>query len=96
MSLSRHHDATTCRRAVKRFAAHLRDNSISSRIAQARAEHAENVAWSKQPDARAVLEQPPFVVEGEGGGGGAEGGGGSTAASDTLGSLDAYLEVATA
>lgn len=47
----------------------------------AREEHAENVRWSKEPEARAVLEQPRFDVDG------------ATAEDGALYSLDAYLQV---
>lgn len=57
-----------------------------SEIAAAREERAQTEAWAKQPGAREVLAQPPFVVAGEGEGA-------SPPAADMLDSLDSYLKV---
>ncbi|CAN0449017.1 unnamed protein product, partial [Pylaiella littoralis] len=56
-----------------------------SEIAAAREERAQSEAWAKQPGAREVLAQPPFVVAGEGEGA-------SPPAADVLDSLDSYLK----
>lgn len=58
-----------------------RHASSRSRIEVAREEHAENVRWSKQEEARAILEPPPFDEDG------------ATVDEGALESLDAYLQV---
>lgn len=78
-SFSRHCEAcytNAARRVVAR-----RHASSRSKVEVAREEHAENVRWSKQPEARGVLEQPRFDVDG------------AAAKAGALDSLDAYLEV---
>lgn len=82
---SRHCEAICYAQATRRTFAR-RHASSRSRVEAARAEHAENVEWAKRPEARGVLEQPPF----DGEEGKEEGRAAGAAALD---SLDTHLQV---
>lgn len=87
-SLSRHYE--TCYNNKRCNVVQLHSRACStlprSEVAVAREEKAQNEAWAKQPGAREVLAQPPFVV-------GGQGKGASPAPADALDSLDNYLQV---
>lgn len=78
--LLRHCEA--CYTNAARHMVARRHASSRSRVEVAREEHAENVRWSKLPEARGVLEQPLFDDED-----------GATVDADALDSLDTYLQV---
>lgn len=88
-SPSRHHGI--CYSNARHIAVHLYARGCSSlprsEVVLAREEQAENDTWAKQPGAREVLAQPPFVV----GGDGKEVS--PAAAAHVLDSLDGYLQV---